>query len=193
MKLGVVVEGHGEVAALPILLRSVLANLGRYDVTILKPIRQKRDRLASASFQDLERGIALAVLNGADAVLVVCDSDSACAATLGPSMNARALANSAVPVSVVLAVAEFESWLLAAVESLKNHQLVRGDASFLDDPDEVNNPKAYLERRILVDGSHYSETVDQPSLTAALDVGLARSRSRSFDKLWREVELLVKV
>ena len=34
---------------------------------------------------------------------------------------------------------------------------------------------------------HYSETVDQPALTAKMDLDLCRERSPSFDKLCREL------
>jgi hypothetical protein len=34
----------------------------------------------------------------------------------------------------------------------------------------------------------YAETVDQPRLTAAMDLQMCRERSKSFDKLCRELE-----
>lgn len=46
--------------------------------------------------------------------------------------------------------------------------------------------KAWIEKRIKA--PKYSETVDQPAMTAAMDLALCRSRSPSFDKLCRELE-----
>lgn len=46
--------------------------------------------------------------------------------------------------------------------------------------------KAWIEKRIKA--PKYSETVDQPAMTAAMDLKLCRSRSPSFDKLCRELE-----
>jgi hypothetical protein len=40
-------------------------------------------------------------------------------------------------------------------------------------------------------GRRYSPTVDQPSLAAAIDLRQARG-APSFDKLWREVERLIR-
>ncbi|MEZ6066413.1 MAG: hypothetical protein R3B90_12065 [Planctomycetaceae bacterium] len=48
--------------------------------------------------------------------------------------------------------------------------------------------KAWIERHWR--GTKYSETVDQLTLTSAMDLNLCRrrSRSRSFDKLCRDIE-----
>lgn len=40
----------------------------------------------------------------------------------------------------------------------------------------------------IVEGRAYSPPVDQAALTDGIDVGLARSRSDSFDKLCRVIE-----
>lgn len=193
MKLGLIVEGHGEVAAVPVLIRKLCAEHEVWDVEILRPIRGKRDRLVSAKFSDLERSIALATFNSADAIIVVVDADDACAATLGPSILARADAASAVPIGVVLVVHEYESWFLASTEALRGHQRVRDDAVFTNDPDEVPNPKAFFERNCMVDGACYSETVDQAGLSAHIDVEHARTRSASMDKFCREAERLLGI
>jgi hypothetical protein len=55
-----------------------------------------------------------------------------------------------------------------------------------DNPESVGGCKEWLERW-LPPALKYSETVDQPALTSAFDMTLAR-RAPSFDKLWREVE-----
>jgi len=55
-----------------------------------------------------------------------------------------------------------------------------------DDPEAIRGAKEWLRDRHSC--ARYSETVDQPALTAIFDIQLARKRSPSFDKFYREVE-----
>jgi hypothetical protein len=57
------------------------------------------------------------------------------------------------------------------------------------DAEAVRDPKAWLRDR-MPSATSYKETLDQPALTAVLDLAAAR-RAPSFDKLWRDVESLL--
>ena len=190
-----IVEGHGEVSAVPILLRRICAELlGGPTVKVLKPIRQPRGKLLSNKDDCLQKSLNLAVykLRQADAppaahlILVILDADQECAAQVGPQLltkaeNLRADAQ----IGVVLAVCEYETWFVSAAESLSKYLDLRGEAA-PEDPEGAKCRKSWIEDRWR--GAKYSESVDQPKLTEVMDLPLCRRRSPSFDKLCRELE-----
>src|SRR5437867_11128621 len=77
-----VVEGHGEVDALPVLVRRIAGELnGIWNVQCLPPIRRPRGKLIQGT-DELEKAVELAALKcgSSGAVLVVLDSNSDCPA-----------------------------------------------------------------------------------------------------------------
>jgi len=85
------VEGHGEVQALPALLRRIAGRLSPDALPeILPPIRVKRDRFVN-NLEEFRRTVTLAVRRaGSDgAVLVLLDADEDCPALLGPELLKR--------------------------------------------------------------------------------------------------------
>ncbi len=115
-----IVEGDGEVAALPVLLRRLGSWLPqRLPAQVLTPIRVRRDRFLNRT-EEFRRMLLLAAAKcGPDGwVLVLLDADDDCPARLGPQILERAQAVVPHrPLSVVLANREFEAWHLAAAES----------------------------------------------------------------------------
>jgi len=188
-----VVEGHGEVSAVPELLRRLAAAIDpNRAVHVHQPVRGPRSKLVRP--EDASRYLELAVrkLDGArGAVLVLFDADDDCAATLGPKMlTAYCNVRREVSLSVVLAVAEFESWFLASAESLRGRRGLPDDLVLPPQPEGIRNAKGWLQQR-RIDGLAYSSTTDQPALAAVFDLELARRNSPSFDKLWRDVARLM--
>lgn len=188
-----IVEGEGDKAAVPILLRRMVPAIepGR-PVTVATPMRVTRASLLKAG--ELERYVDLATRThgGAGAVLVLVDADADCAATLGPALQARAeAARPDSPVAVVLAVQEYECWFLAAASSIGGQRSLPTHVAPPDDPEGVRDAKGWIKQR-RTDGRAYGPTVDQPALTAVFDMGLARAGAPSFDKLWREVARLLE-
>ena len=114
-----VVEGHGEVEAVPILIRRIAEIVAPGIVIDLpRPIRVKRQRLLKAG--ELERAIELAARQaGADGgILILLDADRDCPAELGPIILTRATAaRGDRAIRVVLAKVEYEAWFLAAAGS----------------------------------------------------------------------------
>lgn len=182
-RLVCVVEGHGEVEAIPVLCGRVLGRLGVTGWAIDKfPVRQPRSRLVEETVASprrpcrtdgMSRALAMAHARPATAVLVVCDSDDDCAASWGTS--ADAMPTQVVPFKAVMAVREYEAWLLWSRSDI---ELLRAHAT---NPDIVRDAKGALRR--LVPG--YMPTVHQLAETRRLDIDRVWARSDSFDKLVR--------
>jgi hypothetical protein len=85
-----IVEGHGEVAAVPILLRRIAEALEVQGIQVGRPIRCQRQKLMKPG--ELERAVELAALKcGSDGrLLLLIDGDKDCPAELGPELLARA-------------------------------------------------------------------------------------------------------
>lgn len=188
-----IVEGHGEMEALPALLRAVaLVVAPTAALRVPRPVRVPKGRLVKSG--ELERAIRLAVLKleGPGAVMVLLDADDDCPATEAPRLleRARTVAG-ANPVAVVLAKCEYESWFLAAAESLRGRRGLRADLSAPAAPESIRGAKEWLSSR-MASNSPYSETLDQAALTASMDVNAARA-APSFDKFYREVSRLIEL
>ncbi|MGO8789026.1 MAG: DUF4276 family protein [Terriglobia bacterium] len=191
VKIIPIVEGHGEVAAVPVLLRRIAKRLNAYDVQVGKPIRCQRHKLVKAG--ELERAIQLAVLKGGTEgrVLLLIDADTDCPAELGPVLLARAKAARAdISIGVVLAKREFEAWFLGSLESLRAEYGNPHRGGLYREPEDIPGAKEQL-RDLL--GIPYSEVIDQPAMAARFDMDAARERCPSFDKCWRTVKTLLSV
>ena len=191
IKVGCVVEGHGEVKALPVLLRRMGISIDP-DVylEIMPPIRRPRGSLVSKQ-GELERAVELAALKARPhgGVFVLLDSDDDCPAELAPKLLSRAqAAGIGLPVAVILPKREFEAWFLAAAESLRGKRGLPIDLEPPRDAEEIRGAKGWLRERMA--GRTYSETIDQPALAALFDLNRARAAS-SFDKCYRELERLI--
>ena len=180
-----IVEGDGEVAAVPVLLRRLASALtGDQFIEVPPPLRVHRDRFLNRP-EEFRRMLLLASAKCGTSgrVLVLLDADDDCPVELAASIRARAaeiIPN--CPASFVCANREFEAWFLAFAPVLNGRRgLVIGDGEQPDNPDSVRGAKEWLSRRI--PNGRYRETTDQPALCAALDIEMARARSRSFRKL----------
>lgn len=189
-----VVEGHGEVKALPVLLRRIASDLGVYDLVIPQPNRVGRPILAT------QAGIVNAVEQAAyrvpdrGGVLVLFDADDDCPVQLVSSLLAPARdIRQDKAISLVVANREFEAWFLAAASSLVGQCGLPQDFVAPEDPENKRDAKGWISQAMKRASNHpYAPPVDQPKLAAVFDMALARANSRSFDKFWREVEGLIK-
>src|SRR5690606_41542582 len=112
-----IVEGHGDVQAVPVLIRRIAAHCRYQTPNVLRPVRVPRQKLVKPG--EFERAVQLAMLKGGPdgGILVLVDAEDDCPAQLGPSFVLRAKAvRRNVPIAVVLAKHEFEAWFLAAAE-----------------------------------------------------------------------------
>jgi Domain of unknown function (DUF4276) len=189
--IATVVEGHGEVEAVPVLLRRIVADVapGLY-INVPRPYRVGRHALVRpGGLEDVVRTQGDRVTSGGG-VLVLIDADDDCPAELAPQLLDRALA--ARPdrrIALVLANREYEAWFLAAAQSFAGQ---RGFPDMLEPPGKpegVRGAKEWLSGKR--PGRPYKETADQAALTQRFDMKAARKQSPSFDKLWRDVERLI--
>jgi hypothetical protein len=186
-----VVEGDGEVEAVPILIRRI-AELVKPDslVRIPRPIRLPKTKLRKKD--ELTRAVRLAKLNvpAQGGIFVLMDADKDCPAILGPHLREQVLSVSGeTPVGIVIAKAEFETWLIAAAESIAGKRGLSADMTAPEDPESILAAKGWLDRH-MPRNRCYRETLDQPALTAVFNLTAAQ-RSPSFEKCYREVVKLL--
>jgi hypothetical protein len=191
LKLGLIVEGHGEVKAAPILLRRIAEEIDRnVTLEILQPIRRPRSSLVKP--YELERAVELAASRArpTGGVFVLLDSDDDCPAELAPVLLQRALsAGLGLPVSVILPRREFETWFLAAAESLRGQRGLPLDLAPPDNPEAIRGAKEWLRDQMRE--RIYSPTIDQPALATMMDLNQARVAA-SFDKCYRDMQVMIE-
>jgi hypothetical protein len=187
-----IVEGDGEVIALPRLLHRIAAELG---VGLLTPTPQRVPRGKLTMTGGIERWVAAAAprvpANGG--VLVLIDADDDCPAQLGPELLSRALAaRGDKRIAVVLANREFEAWFLAAAPSIAGKY---GFSASLTGPEKPESPRDCkgLLTSARPKGRPYKEMVDQAPLASVFDMKMAREQSDSFAKFYRDVAWLLGV
>lgn len=190
MRLACLVEGHGEVEAVPVVLRRLAASW-QAALEVDKPLRFPKQRLLGRQ-GELERAVQLAALRAGPggAILILLDADDDCPAIRAPELAERAQLSSRLPIGVVLAKREFEAWFLAAADSLSGYRGLPHGLTPPEDPETIRGAKEWLDHRMRPHG--YAPAIDQAALASRFDMALARQRSPSFDKFCREVERLVR-
>ena len=150
-----------------------------------RPIRVRRQRVLKKG--ELERVVEFAsrLCEPQDSIVILLDADEDCPRALAADMLARArVARSDRSIRVVVAKMEYEAWFLAAVESITGRRGIQEGLTPPGDPEAIRGAKGWLSRHMPAHG--YSETLDQPALTAIFDMQAARA-APSFDKMWRTV------
>jgi len=191
VRIVAIVEGHGEVEAVPLLVRRIAAEISADRVAELpQPIRVQRQKLLKEG--ELERAVELAArkAGAGGGILILLDADDDCPEQLAARILRRATtARADRAIRVVLAKMEFEAWFLAAAESIAGHRDLADGLQAPADCEAVRDAKGWLTKH-MPPGRSYRETLDQVKLTAQFDLRVARERAPSFDKLWRDVDSL---
>lgn len=194
MKLYPIVEGHGEVTAVPVLLRRLLWEQAQcFGINVGSPIRRTQSQFRREA--DVHTAVRLALLQpDCSAVLLLFDGEDDCPMELAKQVRVWAQqAAGRVPCDVVIAYREYETWFLAAVESLRGQCSIDHAASAPLNPESRRNAKGALEA-FMPSGASYAETIHQQKLSAVFDMALSHQRNRSFRKLTKTVgDLLVQM
>jgi anaerobic ribonucleoside-triphosphate reductase len=185
IRVACVVEGDGEVAALPVLLRRLAEwKTPSFPIEVQHPIRVRRDRFLQKE-DEFRRHVLLAASKaGARGfVLILLDADDDCPAQVAAAIRARV--NAVIPHrrhAVVLANREYEAWFIAGAASLRG---IRGftcsDEDCGEEAEVPRNAKGWVGERM--PRRSYHETTDQAAFSAIVNLELVHSRSRSFRKL----------
>lgn len=182
-----IVEGHGEVAAVPVLLRRLMTwQAPETYVHVPTPIRVQRNRFLNRE-DEFRRHLLLASAKCGDSgwVLLLLDADDDCPAERGAEILRRAQAVlRQKPVSVILANREYEAWFIAAAASLHGHRGFRFDPAAMVDAETRRDAKGWMAHHMGRTG--YGEVIDQPAFTATMDLEQVYAGSRSFRKLCKE-------
>lgn len=173
-----VVEGHGEVDAVPALLRNILYRRGLYEVRVLQPHRISRTDMVGGKVSAAVR-MQMHAVGDRGLVVVVCDSDDEDYQTLEERIH-KATGSTDHRVVVSVAVREFESWILAGIGSLRGMSIVRDELLAPPaNPESKRNAKKVLGEYLTVS---YKETIHQATLASKIDVGEAMQRSPSLER-----------
>ncbi len=195
LRVAPIVEGDGEVVAVGELLRRLGFEMfdGKY-IDVMRPYMLHRaefspkrtEKLREAMNTCAEKLLQKSHDQSRMLILLMCDRDPEPEPTcvLGPNLTEHALKlRNDVPLSVVFADVEYESWFVAAAMSLQRYLTLT--KSEQESP-KYSGSKSWVKRHMAT--NKYSETTDQPKLTAEMDLALCRQNSPSFDKLCRELE-----
>lgn len=186
-----VVEGHGEVTGLPVLLRRIASERHGVHVDVPKPHRVPRANMVRR-VDELQKAVRLQAnrVRGVGAVIVLADSDDDEPEELRARLQATVDdANTSAPAVVCVAVREYEAWFLAGIESLRSHPSVRDDATYEGDCEAPRNPKQRLETLMT---ESYGSVRHQVAFNAQLDLDEVASRSASFRQFLDSVAVMVE-
>lgn len=163
-----IVEGYGEVDAVPILLRRLLLELRQEaSIRVNPPLRVKAGSFVNdydyfARYFELAARKAKPHPRGSVLILLDCEDD--CPGTLGPALTAKAAkVRGDVPIVVALAHPEYETWFLAAARSLRGEGGLRSDLDPPSNPESLRDAKGWLGERML---HGYNAPNDQPRFTS---------------------------
>lgn len=175
MKIQPIVEGHGEVEALPVLLRRLRDAGEAFDLDFHKPVRATRPELTRETSlrQLIRRSLALRECSG---LLVLFDGDDDCPKELAPRIQGWGQDEAGdTPCLVVIAHREYEAWLFSILEP----------SLWPEDPEAVRDAKSMVSRE-------YSPTRDQARLTARFDLAATHRHCRSFRRMVRAFGVLAE-
>lgn len=183
-KLQLIVEGDGDVLALPVLVRRILEANNIFDAALASPV-QKRGDLPKVRrrFSDFFQAATFDM----HPILCVLDFDcSDCRDVLSEEQNFRNMAASlrpGYPFQACFLVKEYESIFLSDPETTRQVlPRIRDNYSFPTDPEGIRDAKGELssaqER-----GWSYKPTVHQAKLSAQVNLPLIRQRSASYRRL----------
>ena len=187
MIIQAIVEGHGEVEAIPLLLRRICHEvLGCYSAQIAPAMKMSRGRICNETHVAPLLRIACGS-TGCTMILVIFDADDDCPKILSNSFKDWITRQRfSAECEIVAITREYEAWFLASINSLRGKRGIPLDACSLEDVEEIRGAKERLSS-LMPRATPYVETSDQPALTADLDLHEVMGRCRSFRRLIQKI------
>ncbi len=185
-----IVEGSAEIESVPVLMRRLRDQWGKYHLEIEKAVRVRRYQVIKKG--ELERRVRLAMTRpNCRAVVVLLDADDDCPKDLALELLERAkqVAQDTL-VSVVLPKSELESWFVGSIESLHGVCGISTNACSPDNPEAIRDAKGFLTK-VMESNRHYTGVADQPALAAKFDLVKALESCRSFRKFYDDFRRIV--
>jgi Domain of unknown function (DUF4276) len=196
-KIVPIVEGDGEVLAVPALLHRLLQEMGESSFQVATP-KNAHGSGNLAKPDGIERFVKYAWLEpDCSSVLVLIDGDSAdCPMKLASGLSSRIRAlNGPKPVAIVVANREYEAWFLASLASLRGRAIGEGlrfpsNCHIPGSPETIRGAKEWISKQ-LPRGKIYKETEHQVTMTRLIDLNEASKNSRSFRRLQSALDFLL--
>lgn len=193
LRIAVIVEGHGEDAAVRTLLNRVwFEHLNGDGLDVLRPLRKPQGKLLQED--ELKKAVDAAQIDlerrppdeFRKLVVILIDSEGTLPCELAPRLTQWAAeARSDADIACVLPHPMFETWFVAAASSLAGQNDLPANLVAPADPEAKGLGKGWLKKRL---PRKYIETVDQARFVARMDLRQCRANSPSFEKLCRELE-----
>jgi hypothetical protein len=191
LRVVVIVEGHGEDAAIrPLFERIWHEHLRCFDSLEVIPWRGKQGKLLTQ--EGLRPVIEAAAIKlhapGAEnlrrLLLIMIDTEGKdCPKTKAPELiqQARSVrSDETTEIACVMPNVMFETWFAAAAESLRGKNDLPADLTKPADAEGEKLGKSWMQKHLQ---RKYKETVDQPRFAAAMSLSECEKSSRSFRKL----------
>lgn len=187
-----IVEGDGDVRALPVLMRNIFAARGVFDVNLLAPQRRGEYPSVARHFDNYFQ----AAVKWNSPILWIMDFDAKgydC-----PYKEADKLLQRATklrpkwPIEIAFLVKEYETLFLHDENATRSiFPDIPKHVVFPTEPETIRGAKEWLSKARPSPGSAYKETVHQAKITAHLDLELLREKSADFAHLERSVLKLI--
>ncbi|MEI7820330.1 MAG: DUF4276 family protein [Verrucomicrobiota bacterium] len=193
-----IVEGDGEIEAVPVLLRRLLEVRQRWDLQIARPKNAHGcgnltkvgglEKFAELAFRERECAGVL--------ILMDADEEQDCPMQMAQRFVQRIQNYGArFPVAIVFARREYEAWFLASLETIAGQDIggrpgLPANLVFDGDVENVRSVKGWLSRN-LPGNRIYKETEDQAPMTERIDFLRAADRSRSFRRFCKALDDLI--
>jgi hypothetical protein len=189
-----IVEGDGEIDAVPNLLTRILHEQECYHFQVHQPALNASGGDNIKKPGGVEKFVRLAMLkNDCAGILVLLDSDGEfCPIEKAKELTERVrMIGTTCPVAVVIAHCEYEAWFLASIETVCAHEHLPNELIYNRDCEATRGAKKWFTDQM--QGSRiYKETLHQLEFTRLLDVEKTRSNSRSFRRFCHAVEEILE-
>jgi hypothetical protein len=179
-----IVEGAGDVRAVPRLIRDTLYQHSIYDLNPAPRPKSNVDIRKLMRVGELERYVEYGARDEGDSVLLAVDCEDICPIDVCRQFTARiAVMRVRKKVGIALFRSEFENMFLHCIDEIVTHFTDYGwlpdRAPLTGDIESIRDAKGTISRMMSSERA-YKETRDQEKFITALDFAKLRANSRSF-------------